>query len=198
VTAPDEARQQLAEIWTEIEPDVRAAAWKVYRTWGPNAESEDVIGEMVLMIFEKQERYLSEDRRRFLVLNLVQDANRLIGDQLVGRDGNGRRELPYGVTPEREDGEGNLTGVPLGAPVHQPGGQPEPEDAARVERVSQIKREFPLAWAYYAEGVKVQCRLACLSNAAMRVLSLVRTGLTSLMVAGASWRMPCWPGFLTR
>ena len=45
---------------------------------------------------------------------------------------------------------------------------------------------------------QMQCRLACLGNAAAAVFDLVRTGLTSLMVAGASWWAPCWPGFLTR
>ena len=37
-----------------------------------------------------------------------------------------------------------------------------------------------------------------LGNAAMSVFPLVGTGLMSLMVAGALWRVPCWPGFLTR
>jgi hypothetical protein len=42
-----------------------------------------------------------------------------------------------------------------------------------------------------------QCRLAYFCHAAVLVFALVRTGLTSLMVAGASCRVPCWPGFLT-
>lgn len=36
-----------------------------------------------------------------------------------------------------------------------------------------------------------QCRLAYFGHAAMPVFPLVRTGLTSLMVAGASWRVLC-------
>ena len=42
-----------------------------------------------------------------------------------------------------------------------------------------------------------QCRLAYFDHAAVRTFVLVRMGLASLMVAGASWRVPCWPGFLT-
>jgi hypothetical protein len=42
-----------------------------------------------------------------------------------------------------------------------------------------------------------QCRLAYFRQAAAPIFSLVRMGLTSLMVAGAWWRVPCWPGFLT-
>ena len=44
---------------------------------------------------------------------------------------------------------------------------------------------------------KAQCRLAYFRHAAMPVFALVRTGLASLMVAGASCLVPCWPGFLT-
>jgi hypothetical protein len=42
-----------------------------------------------------------------------------------------------------------------------------------------------------------QCHLACFGHAAMPVFALVGAGLTSLMVAGASCLVPCWPGFLT-
>jgi type I restriction enzyme R subunit len=42
-----------------------------------------------------------------------------------------------------------------------------------------------------------QCRLAYFDHAAVLTFALVRMGLASLMVAGASWRVPCWPGFLT-
>ena len=45
---------------------------------------------------------------------------------------------------------------------------------------------------------RTQCHLACFSYAAMSVFALVMAGLTSLMVAGASCLVPCWPGFLTR
>jgi hypothetical protein len=34
-------------------------------------------------------------------------------------------------------------------------------------------------------------------HAAVLTFALVRMGLASLMVARASWRVPCWPGFLT-
>ena len=42
-----------------------------------------------------------------------------------------------------------------------------------------------------------QCHLAYFDHAAVAVFPLVRTGLESLMAGGASWRVPCWPGFLT-
>ena len=42
-----------------------------------------------------------------------------------------------------------------------------------------------------------QCHLAYFDHAAVLTFSLVRTGLQSLTVGGASWRTPCWPGFLT-
>jgi hypothetical protein len=42
-----------------------------------------------------------------------------------------------------------------------------------------------------------QCHLAYFDHAAVLSFALVRTGLASLMVAGPSWRVPCWPGFLT-
>src|SRR5690349_17992905 len=44
----------------------------------------------------------------------------------------------------------------------------------------------------------VQCHLAYFGYAAVLMFSLLMVGLASLMVAGASWRVPCWPGFLTR
>ena len=44
---------------------------------------------------------------------------------------------------------------------------------------------------------QTQCRLAYFRHAAMPVFVLVRIGLASLMVAGASCLVPCWPGFLT-
>ena len=46
--------------------------------------------------------------------------------------------------------------------------------------------------------LKTQCRLAYFDHAAVLMFVLFRAGLRSLMVAGASWRVPCWPGFLTR
>ena len=42
-----------------------------------------------------------------------------------------------------------------------------------------------------------QCRLAYFDHAAVLIFALARMGLASWMVAGPSWRVPCWPGFLT-
>ena len=42
-----------------------------------------------------------------------------------------------------------------------------------------------------------QCRLAYFDHAAVLIFALARMGLASWMVAGPSWRLPCWPGFLT-
>ena len=44
---------------------------------------------------------------------------------------------------------------------------------------------------------KTQCHLAYFRQAAVRTFPLVRTGFASFMVAGASCRVPRWPGFLT-
>ena len=52
------------------------------------------------------------------------------------------------------------------------------------------------SWAAHPE-LYSQCRLAYFDHAAVLTFALVRMGLASLMVAGASWRVPCWPGFLT-
>ena len=49
----------------------------------------------------------------------------------------------------------------------------------------------------YRAGVYTQCHLAYFDHAAALIFSLLRTGLASLMAGGASWRVPCWPGFLT-
>jgi hypothetical protein len=48
-----------------------------------------------------------------------------------------------------------------------------------------------------ARLVEAQCHLAYFDHAALLTFSLVRMGLASLMAGGASWRVPCWPGFLT-
>lgn len=57
----------------------------------------------------------------------------------------------------------------------------------------QRRRVSPaLSWP-----VDSQCRLAYFDHAAVLIFCLVRMGLASLMVAGASWRVPCWPCFLT-
>ena len=46
-------------------------------------------------------------------------------------------------------------------------------------------------------GPGTQCRLAYFDHAAVLIFALARMGLASWMVAGPSWRVPCWPGFLT-
>jgi hypothetical protein len=48
-----------------------------------------------------------------------------------------------------------------------------------------------------ADAVRGQCRLAYFRQATALIFPLVRAGLASFMVAGASCRVPCWPGFLT-
>jgi hypothetical protein len=62
-------------------------------------------------------------------------------------------------------------------------------DALDVKWVKVVKRMHGC--------VHMQCRLAYFDHAAVLIFALVRMGLASLMVAGASWRVPCWPGFLT-
>ena len=74
-------------------------------------------------------------------------------------------------------------------------------DAFPVPR--RVRVEFSLGkagvygWIRNVRLVLAQCHLAYFRHAAMPVFALVRTGLASLMVAGASWLVPCWPGFLT-
>jgi hypothetical protein len=46
-------------------------------------------------------------------------------------------------------------------------------------------------------AVMTQCHLAYFRQAAALIFPLVGAGFASFMVAGASCRVPCWPGFLT-
>jgi len=65
-------------------------------------------------------------------------------------------------------------------------GEGQPDDSSDVIRFESLIRL-----------VDPQCHLAYFDHAAGFMFSLARTGLLSLMAGGASWRVPCWPGFLT-
>ena len=72
----------------------------------------------------------------------------------------------------------------------------------RVGTVSWRKVQTGPIASNWAIGVGLtpefrQCHLAYFDHAAVLMFCLVRMGLASWMVAGASWRIPCWPGFLT-
>src|ERR1019366_3654180 len=65
-----------------------------------------------------------------------------------------------------------------------------------VDRARRGEDEPPHAVLQH-RAPEAQCHLAYFDHAALPMFSLFRTGLGNLMVGGASWRVPCWPGFLT-
>jgi hypothetical protein len=63
--------------------------------------------------------------------------------------------------------------------------------------VEQVAKMLHIGRDKVYELLRTQCHLAYFRQAAVSIFSLVRTGFASFMVAGASCRVPCWPGFLT-
>ena len=77
---------------------------------------------------------------------------------------------------------------PEGRPIRETKRQPHSQDPKTDVFANVLRKRPPPFW---------QCRLAYFDHAAVLTFALVRMGLASLMVARASWRVPCWPGFLT-
>ena len=72
----------------------------------------------------------------------------------------------------------------------------EPTAALIVDGASELDTETRQQLRDELRGVRPM-PLRLFDHAAVLIFALVRMGLASWMVAGASWRIPCWPGFLT-
>jgi Rhodopirellula transposase DDE domain len=76
--------------------------------------------------------------------------------------------------------------------------QPAPNRLANIDELYAYTTAAGITRNQDQGSVLFICKpLAYFRQAAVLIFPLVRMGLTSFMVAGASWRVPCWPGFLT-